>query len=38
MSQLELIELNLDSSSLDKSVFQVKDEIIPNVCLYGKRP
>lgn len=32
------VELNLDSSSLDKSVFQIKDEIIPDVCLYEKRP
>ena len=32
------IELSLDSSSLDSSIFQVKDEIIPDICLYPRRP
>lgn len=32
------IELSLDSSELDKSKFDVKDEQIPDVCVYPKRP
>lgn len=31
------VELSLDSSSLDKSDFNVKDELIPDVCIYPKR-
>lgn len=32
------IELSLDSSELDKSKFDVADELIPDVCVYPKRP
>ncbi|MEZ4869009.1 MAG: Uma2 family endonuclease [Caldilineaceae bacterium] len=32
------IELSLDSSSLGSTIFQVKDEIIPDLCLYPQRP
>ncbi|MEZ4662370.1 MAG: Uma2 family endonuclease [Caldilineaceae bacterium] len=31
------VELSLDSSSLDKSEFAVKDELIPDLCVYPKR-
>lgn len=31
------VELSLDSSGLDKSKFDVKDELIPDVCVYPKR-
>jgi len=31
------IELSLDSSSLDKTLYNVKDELIPDVCIYPKR-
>lgn len=31
------IELSLDSSSLDKSKYDVKDELVPDVCVYPKR-
>lgn len=31
------IELSLDSSSLDKTRYNVKDELIPDVCIYPKR-
>jgi len=31
------IELSLDSSSLDPVRFKVKDELIPDVCIYPKR-
>ncbi|MBV7333546.1 Uma2 family endonuclease [Chloroflexi bacterium TSY] len=31
------VELSLDSSSLDKNIFDVKDELIPDVCIYPKR-
>lgn len=31
------IELSLDSSSLDPALYQVKDELIPDVCIYPKR-
>ncbi|MEZ4712833.1 MAG: Uma2 family endonuclease [Caldilineaceae bacterium] len=31
------VELSLDSSLLDKNVFDVKDELIPDLCVYPKR-
>lgn len=31
------VELSLDSSALDKSLFDVKDELIPDLCVYPKR-
>jgi len=31
------IELSLDSSGLDKSKYDFKDELIPDVCVYPKR-
>lgn len=31
------VELSLDSSSLDKAIFDVKDELIPDICVYPKR-
>lgn len=31
------IELSLDSSSLDPTLYRVKDELIPDVCIYPKR-
>ena len=31
------VELSLDSSSLDKSIYNVKDELIPDICIYTKR-
>ena len=31
------VELSLDSSSLDKSKFNVGDELIPDLCIYPKR-
>lgn len=31
------IELSLDSSLLDSDVYHVKDELIPDLCLYPKR-
>jgi Uma2 family endonuclease len=31
------VELSLDSSSLDPNLFDVKDELIPDVCIYPKR-
>ena len=31
------VELSLDSSSLNKDQFNVKDEVIPDVCIYPKR-
>lgn len=32
-----LVELSLDSSSLDRTKYNVKDEMIPDVCIYPKR-
>ena len=31
------VELSLDSSGLDKSIFNFKDELIPDICVYPKR-
>lgn len=31
------IELSLDSSGLDSELYGVKDELIPDVCIYAKR-
>lgn len=31
------VELSLDSSRLDKSIFDFKDELIPDLCVYPKR-
>lgn len=31
------VELSLDSSPLDKNIYNVKDELIPDVCIYPKR-
>lgn len=31
------VELSLDSSSLDKSIFDVTEELIPDLCVYPKR-
>ncbi|MCB0062139.1 MAG: Uma2 family endonuclease [Caldilineaceae bacterium] len=31
------VELSLDSSALDKKAFDVKDELIPDICVYPKR-
>lgn len=31
------IELSLDSSALDTALYKVKDELIPDVCIYLKR-
>ncbi|MEM7134713.1 MAG: Uma2 family endonuclease [Chloroflexota bacterium] len=31
------VELSLDSSSLDKDIYNVTDELIPDICIYPKR-